>query len=790
MPDLSGGSSSGTGGGSLLPMLLSLFGGNRGGKQGCGSRLLVIIVVIIAILLCLFVVLPMFSGGNSGLTDLLGDGELAPIDNGGVLPPSAPTQRPPETAFTPPARASSDQTWLVMLYQDADDKVLEQDIYIDLNEAERTGSTDRVNIVAQVDRFRGGYSGDGNWDNTYRFYIQQDDDLNRVTSPVAADLGEVNMSDGQTLVDFVTWAVQNFEADRYVLILSDHGLGWPGGWSDPTGSGNDPGGIPMTSQLGNNLYLNELDAALSEIRSQTGVDRFDMIGMDACLMGDLAVYEMLSEHADYAVASQEVEPALGWAYTGFLNALTSNPDMTTEDLTKLIVQSYINEDERIQDDQARAGFAGQGNPLGGLFGGGYSAPTADQLIDQLGKGITLSAVDLKEMPTLLNAFNEFAYNLQGANPQSVAQARSYAQSYTSIFGNQVPPSYIDLAHFTQLLVQTGAVSSGDAQALLSAIDQAVVAEKHGSKKPGSNGISVYFPNSQLYGNPVAGPRSYTAIAGSFAEASLWDDFLGFHYTGQQFGPADQLPVAPDEGLVQSPASGGITISPLELSADSVAPGESITLAANIDGANIGYVYLFVGYLDQAANSINVVDTDYIESPNTRELDGVYYPDWGSESFRLTFDWEPLAFAIDDGQDTMTALFNPESYGQSFEEAVYTVEGVYTYADEGDSLDARLYFVNGVLTQVVTFSLGDASGAPRAIVPSAGDTFTVREKWLDLASDGSVAGESLEESGTLTFGDRMFTWVDQYAAAGNYIVGFIVEDLDGRQYPVYAPVVVE
>ncbi len=66
-----------------------------------------------------------------------------------------------------------------MLYQDADDKILEQDIYVDLNEAERIGSTDKVQIVAQVDRFRGGFSGDGNWSGTGRFYVTQDDDLDR-----------------------------------------------------------------------------------------------------------------------------------------------------------------------------------------------------------------------------------------------------------------------------------------------------------------------------------------------------------------------------------------------------------------------------------------------------------------------------------------------------------------------------------------------------------------------------------------------------------------------------------
>ena len=118
-----------------------------------------------------------------------------------------------------------------MLYQDADDKVLEQDIYIDLNEVERVGPTDRVNMVAQIDRYRGGYNGDGNWTATRRYVIEPDDDLSRVGSKLVGE-GELNMSAGETLVDFITWTAKNYPADNYVLILSDHGMGWPGGWSD------------------------------------------------------------------------------------------------------------------------------------------------------------------------------------------------------------------------------------------------------------------------------------------------------------------------------------------------------------------------------------------------------------------------------------------------------------------------------------------------------------------------------------------------------------------------------
>ena len=42
-------------------------------------------------------------------------------------------------------------------------EVLEEDIFYDLNEAEMVGSTDRVTIVSQMDRYNGAFEGDGDW---------------------------------------------------------------------------------------------------------------------------------------------------------------------------------------------------------------------------------------------------------------------------------------------------------------------------------------------------------------------------------------------------------------------------------------------------------------------------------------------------------------------------------------------------------------------------------------------------------------------------------------------------
>jgi hypothetical protein len=297
----------------------------------------------------------------------------------------------------------------------------------------------------------------------------------------------------------------------------------------------------------------ELDEALEDIRAQTGLEKFELIGLDACLMGHVEVFDALAPHARYAVASQESEPSLGWAYTGFLKDLVNNPDMDGSDLGRLIVDTYIEEDQRIVDPQARAEFLGRGSPMSGIFGmlGGMSA---EQLVQQMENDVTLAAVDLGAMPELMDSLNNLSFTLQNAKQQTVAQARTYAQSFTSIFGKNVPASYIDLGNFLQLLIR----ESGNpdvaqaADKVLSALDNAVIAEKHGSNKRGANGVSIYFPNSQLYSNPNTGPESYTSIADRFASESLWDDFLSFHYTGQTFEPAQGTLAVPSQGTKSQP----------------------------------------------------------------------------------------------------------------------------------------------------------------------------------------------------------------------------------------------
>ncbi len=779
--DTGGGQGGMPGGGGGFPS----FGGmpGRGGAiGGCGT-------VIVLILLVAYFLLSGGQGINLGTPSYQSQSSgQQPSDLTGAQP-SLPQV---ESNYTPPVPAAGgSQTWTIMMYEDADDQVLEQDIFLDLNEAERVGSSKNVNIVAQIDRYQGAFTGDGNWTSTRRYYVTQDNDLNAIHSQMVQDLGEADMSSPQTLVDFVRWAAQTYPAQHYVLILSDHGMGWPGGWSDPNPGGSDPSGIPLTQRAGHNLYLMELDQALGQAQAAAGIGKFDVVGMDACLMAQLEVMAALQPHANYAVASEEVEPSIGWAYAGFLGALVQNPDMSPADLSKLMVQSYVVDDQRILDPAARADFMRGGSPLGGFWDSGTIS--ADQLSAQISRDATLTAVDLNALSGLMSSFNAFAYQLQNDDQQLIAQARDYTQSYTSLFGQDVPPSYIDLGHFA-LLMQANTQQDATKQAaagVISALKNVVVAEKHGPSRKGSTGLAIYFPNSTLYSSSMAGPQSYTAIAKRFADESLWDDFLAFHYLDRTFSQTAAQPYVPPAGYVtRAPGLGQISLSNMRTSSNEAAPNQPVKLSVDISGTNIGYVKLFVGYFDQAARSLNVTDTDYLQSPDTQQLNGVYYPVWPKNAFTMNFTWDPIVFAISDGTKNAVALFEPASYGASADEAEYTVAGRYTFAQTGEQREAQLHFQNGKLTQVLGFTGDSSVGAPHEITPQAGDTFTVYQKWMDMDANGNVTQTITQDGDTVTFGAQPLKWVQLYAAQGQYVVGFIVEDLDGNPYPIYAPITVK
>lgn len=720
------------------------------------------------------------------------DNEPQPVE---TVAPVEETEAPVAAtdAANSAAPAGEPGTWLVMLYQNADDEILEEDIFTDLNEAEIVGSTDSVTIVSQIDRFDGAYQGDGDWISSKRYLVTQDDDLGTINSQELADLGEVDSGNKDTLVEFATWAIQTYPADKYVLILSDHGAGWSGGWND-----NDP-------VEGSSFSMQNIDDALGEIIAATGIDAFELVGFDACLMGQLEVMSGIAPHARFAVGSEETEPSLGWAYASFLSDLSQNPHMNGGDLARSIVGSYLTGDFRITDDAARKVFAG----------GNYSA---ESVVSDLLQESTLTAIDLTKIQPLNAALNQLALALADVDQEAVAQARSYAQSYENVFGDEVPPSFIDLGNFARLLDAELAdpnISAAVAD-LQNALSDAVIGEMHGDGLPGSSGLTIYFPNSDLYdgtfGDSPAYGIQYTSYIGRFATASLWDDFLTYHYTGESmdsnaadlgvldpaqsdqadFTRAVQESAPQPAAQVVAPGAGQITIAPITVSASEIGPDGKVTLSTEISGSNIGYIYYYASYLDPESGSYLSADKGFIASETTREVDGIFYPDWGGDgAMTFEFDWEPTLYFISDGnpENDQFAYFEPSVYGVSEEQDVYTVRGVFQYAGSQSQIDAIMEFGgDGKMRSIYGFIGANGAGAPREITPHPGDTFTITEEWLDF--DQNPDGEFVDYTGgVMTFGDTDFQMTPYYAYSGEYVLGIIVTDLNGKSVEEFVKVTV-
>jgi hypothetical protein len=165
-------------------------------------------------------------------------------------------------------------------------------------------------------------------------------------------LREVNTGDPQTLTDFVVRSATMFPAERYGLILWNHGQGWLD--LDPYASVRGQSGkselfrrsvssqtrpIAFDDSSKDFLDASELRDALE--RACEGIGRrIDVVGMDACLMAMIEGARELVQVTDTFVASQEVEPMAGWPYTALLQRVNAKPDMDGEGFAIAVVEEY------------------------------------------------------------------------------------------------------------------------------------------------------------------------------------------------------------------------------------------------------------------------------------------------------------------------------------------------------------------------------------------------------------------------------------------------------------------
>ena len=232
--------------------------------------------------------------------------------------------------------------WTFMVYINGDNNLEDAGIE-DINEMEEAGgSSDSVNIVVQFDRSRNYSNADGNWSGARR-YLVGEGQRDIIDTDYIMDLGDVDSGDWRTISDFAKWGADEFPAEKYALVIWDHGWSWSftsdslqKGISDDEGTGNFM-----------SIARGDLEDLLIDVTDHIGQE-LEVLGMDACIMQSWEIANVSIPYANYYVASQDYEGWDGWEYKGSVEDLTADPDMLGDTLGESIAYRFFQSGDTAQ----------------------------------------------------------------------------------------------------------------------------------------------------------------------------------------------------------------------------------------------------------------------------------------------------------------------------------------------------------------------------------------------------------------------------------------------------------
>ncbi|MBI0581574.1 MAG: pre-peptidase C-terminal domain-containing protein [Methanomassiliicoccales archaeon] len=358
--------------------------------------------------------------------------------------------------------------WTVLVYMDGDND-LEGFFVTSFLEMSEVGSDANVSVVVQFDRIGGYDSRYGDWTDCLRFYVEKG--MMPTAENATNDLGEVNMGSGTTLEDFLLWGMSTYQAERYVVVLKDHGNSWYGCCFDETSS-ND------------HLTMTEITAALYSMTYYLE-GNVDLLVMDDCLMGSFEVAVELSPYADFAVVSETVGWTDNYDYSMFLSFLENDPEMLPEDLAVGIMERMYLRDNAEHNTQC------------------------------------VAAYDLREMDGLILSFNDFVSDLNAVwtdDAGVLEMVRLETSHFQAVYGMDTVDMW-DLVELCMLAAPSGLLSGTAVLQNLSSPGGVVLGYRYTSIVDYCHGMSLYFP-----GQAVDYHMAYTDCA-LFASESIWDDWL-------------------------------------------------------------------------------------------------------------------------------------------------------------------------------------------------------------------------------------------------------------------------
>lgn len=211
----------------------------------------------------------------------------------------------------------------VLVYMAADNN-LWQNAVQDINDMESAPQSAGLSIIVQTDM-----PADSPYPGGQRRRIVQDNSP-EITSPLLADLGEIDSGDPQTLKDFINWGFDHYEGpngQRNVLVIWGHGDNWF--------KGNDAKWICPDN--GSESIISVAEGELKE--ALTGIPHLDILIFDACSMQSVEVLAEVMHAADYVIGSEELVPASGFPYQTIIPIIGLGYE--DEEIAALIPQKYL-----------------------------------------------------------------------------------------------------------------------------------------------------------------------------------------------------------------------------------------------------------------------------------------------------------------------------------------------------------------------------------------------------------------------------------------------------------------
>lgn len=413
--------------------------------------------------------------------------------------------------------------WSVLTYIAADNNLADFASYNMNDMSAGLVPTEDVNILVQWDKPE---------DNkTWRYKITPNGKVED-----ASVNSEMGYNPQQELVDSMSWVTSKYPAEKYAVILWDHGSGvedfepgiarnvqqalryvmGPTSWMQIPGTSvvrNDKQrGILYDDSQSTCLTNQGMSTAFAQIKTMIGKN-IDLVACDACLMAMLEVAYQIKDSVNVFVASQETIPGEGYPYSKFIRPLSQNPsEITPQALASLMISGY---QDFYTNEQATYDF-------------------------------TLSAVNLSALEPLKQNIDQFITAVANckkvnasATKQMIRSARKTSTEfdmseyidlhsfYTAILKKlkkSSPKSQLILHHEKRAAVKPSAAYQKALDALdivlrdgINKIKNAVIDNAAGTIYSNVKGISIYFPK---YGSVHS---SYPKT--TFAQATQWVNFI-------------------------------------------------------------------------------------------------------------------------------------------------------------------------------------------------------------------------------------------------------------------------